>query len=116
VFDSFSAQRLRKLIFSDVCMAEHVITHGYNEILRLMGLATDIFTYKEAITGPEREQWLAAIFTEIRENLDRGTFEFVNFNQYQGHLVDSKWVLKKKYTSIGKLKKYKARICARGFI
>jgi hypothetical protein len=115
VFDSFSAQRLRKLIFSDVCMAEHVMAYGYNEILRLMELATDTPTYKEAITGPEREQWLAAIFTKIRKNLDRGTFEFVDPNQHQGHLVDSKWVLKKKYTSIGELEKYKARICAKGF-
>jgi hypothetical protein len=116
VFDSFSAQRLRKLIFSDVCMAEHVMAYGYNEILRLVELATDTFTYKEAITGPEREQWLAVIFTEIRENLDCGTFEFVDSNQHQGHLMDFKWVLKKKYISTGKLKKYKARICARGFI
>ncbi|RYP05916.1 hypothetical protein DL765_009679 [Monosporascus sp. GIB2] len=32
-----------------------------------------------------------------------------------GHLVGAKWVLKKKYTSTGKLEKYKARICAREF-
>jgi hypothetical protein len=30
--------------------------------------------------------------------------------------MDFKWVLKKKYISINELKKYKARICARGFI
>jgi hypothetical protein len=58
------------------------MAHGYNEILRLVELATDTSTYKKAITGPEREQWLAAIFTKIRENLDRGTFEFVDPDQH----------------------------------
>jgi hypothetical protein len=82
VFDSFSAQRLRKLIFSDVYMAEHAIAYGYNEILRLMELAIDTPIYKKAIIGPKRKQWLAAIFIKIRKNLDRGTFEFVDSNQY----------------------------------
>jgi hypothetical protein len=80
MFDSFSAQRLRKLIFSDVCIAEHAMAHGYNEILRLMELATNTPTYKKAIIDPEKKQWLTAIFTEIRKNLNRGTFEFVNSN------------------------------------
>jgi hypothetical protein len=82
VFASFSAQRLRKLIFSDVCIAEHAMAYGYNEILRLVELATDTPTYKKTITSPEKKQWLAAIFTKIQKNLNRDTFEFVDFNQH----------------------------------
>lgn len=73
-------------------------------------------TFKEAMEGPERDLWIKAIFAEIKENLDRGSFEFVTTEQaLHGHLIDAKWVLKEKFTSTGELEKRKARICARGF-
>ncbi|RYP70033.1 hypothetical protein DL771_005724 [Monosporascus sp. 5C6A] len=83
-------------------------SHGYVTV-------DDGPSLKEAMESPEREMWLKAIFTEIKENLSRGTFCFITSDRTYGHLVDAKWVLRKKYTSTGELDKYKARICARGF-
>ncbi|RYP59216.1 hypothetical protein DL771_010964 [Monosporascus sp. 5C6A] len=47
---------------------------------------------KEAMESPEREMWLKAIFTEIKENLSRGTFKFISSNsdKAHGHLVNAK--------------------------
>ncbi|RYP61962.1 hypothetical protein DL771_009936 [Monosporascus sp. 5C6A] len=89
---------------------DFVGSHGYVTV-------DDGPSLKEAMESPEREMWFKAIFTEIKENLSRGTFKFISpdSDRAHGHLVDAKWVLRKKYTSTGKLDKYKARICARGF-
>ncbi|RYP44694.1 hypothetical protein DL769_011501 [Monosporascus sp. CRB-8-3] len=95
---------------------EQVINMLDIDTYRLFTAMDDGPTLKEAMKSPEREMWLKAIFTEIRENLSRGTFKFTLFGEVaQGHLIDAKWVLRKKYTSTGELEKYKARICARGF-
>ncbi|RYP10891.1 hypothetical protein DL764_000327 [Monosporascus ibericus] len=85
---------------------------------RLFTATDDGPSLKEAMEGPEREMWLKVIFTEIKENLSRGTFNFIPLDKgrTRGYLIDTKWVLKKKYTSIGELDKFKARICAKGFI
>ena len=58
---------------------------------------------KMAMKGPERNEWLRAMFKEIEERLNRGTFYFVPRlpAEHRGHLVTSKWVLKKKYKSSG---------------
>ncbi|RYP08206.1 hypothetical protein DL765_008871 [Monosporascus sp. GIB2] len=82
---------------------------------RLYAVVDDGPSLREAMEGPEREMWLKAILTEIKENLQRGIFYFTPDNRGHGHLVDVKWVLRKKYTFTGELKKYKARICARDF-
>jgi hypothetical protein len=66
------------------------------------------------MNGPERQEWISAIEAEIRENLERGTFKFLDEPTEKGHLVDAKW-MPKKYLSNGDLDKYKARIYARGF-
>ena len=70
-------------------------------------------TIKEALDGNKAEQWKIAVYKEILENLTRRTFKFIK--GYRQHVIDLKWVLKKKYLSIGQLEKFKARICARGF-
>jgi hypothetical protein len=87
-----------------------------NHMLNVAGVClADYATYRQAMSGPERQEWLSAIEAEIRENLERGTFKFLDELTEGGHLVDAKWMLKKKYLSNGDLDKYKARICARGF-
>jgi hypothetical protein len=98
-FDNFAASQGMKALFS------------------LIVINVDLFSFYDAIRGCERDQWLKAIFIKITELIKRGTFEFVNSSDMIiGHLIDGKWVLKRKYLNSGEIQKYKARIVARGFI
>lgn len=83
----------------------------------LAASSTDEPNFREAVKGPERDEWIKAIFKEIDGCLERETFTFVpkKSSQNRGRLVTSKWVLKKKYKSNMELDKYKARVVARGF-
>lgn len=89
----------------------------YSETYRLMTMMSgDNPSLKEALTGPERDLWIKAMFIEIQENIDRGSFRFaLSTEAIYGYLIDAVWVLRKKFTSTGDLEKLKARICARGF-
>jgi hypothetical protein len=101
---------------ASVCLADYATSYGFKDAMRLIAMAyPDKPTYRQAINDPERQEWLSAIEAEIRENLEKGTFKFLDEPTEIGHLVDAKWVLKKKYLSNDDLDKYKARICARGF-
>ncbi|RYP46575.1 hypothetical protein DL769_011380 [Monosporascus sp. CRB-8-3] len=94
----------------------HVRNMLDNDTYRLFSVDGDGPSLKEAMASPEWDMWLKAIYKEIKENLQRGTFAFKSATEaVKGHLIDAKWVLKKKYTSTGELEKYKARIVARGF-
>jgi hypothetical protein len=105
------------LNLAGVCFANYATFYGFDNAMRLMAMAyPNEPTYRQAINGPKRQEQLSAIEAEIRENLEKSTFKFLDELTKGGHLVDAKWVLKKKYLSNGDLDKYKARICARGFI
>jgi hypothetical protein len=86
-------------------------------LFSLITMNVNLPSFHDAMRGSERDQWLKAIFVEIAELIKRGTFEFVNSSDMtMGHLIDGKWVLKRKYLSSGEIQKYKARMVARGFI
>lgn len=121
---ALSAKRIEAIQVRDYQTDQEVrlsLHHDYLESLlrafaAVLNVTPDQPAIKEALEGPEREEWLKAAFKEIRENLERGTFKFVwRSEATHGHLVDGKWVLRKKYLSTGELEKFKARICARGF-
>jgi hypothetical protein len=99
-----------------VCLADYATFYGFEDAMRLVAMVyPNEPIYRQAMNGPERQEWLSAIKAEIRENLERAIFKFLDEPIEGGHLVDAKLVLKKKYLSNGNLDKYKARICARGF-
>ncbi|RYP36573.1 hypothetical protein DL768_010930 [Monosporascus sp. mg162] len=92
------------------------VRNAYDDPYLLLNVDADGPSLKEAMESPEWDMWLKAINKEIGDNLQRGTFAFrLATAAIKGHLIDAKWVLKKKYTSTGELEKYKARICAKGF-
>jgi hypothetical protein len=99
-----------------VCLADYATFYGFEDAMRLVAMVyPDEPIYRQAMNGPERQEWLFVIEAEIQENLEKGIFKFLDELTEGEHLVDAKWVLKKKYLSNGDLDKYKARICARGF-
>ena len=84
----------------------------------LIAVSADEPSFREAIDGPEKTDWVKAMFAEIESCLSRSTFKFVprSSANNRGRLVTSKWVMKKKYNSDMELEKFKARIVARGFM
>ena len=71
-------------------------------------------TYQEAIIGPDKEKWMAAIREELIALISKGTW--VRRKLPKGkNLVTSKWIFKMKYKQDGIIKRFKARLIARGF-
>ena len=71
-------------------------------------------TYYEAINGPEGPLWKAAIQSEYDSQKKKGTFSAVYLPAGRRPLT-LKLVLKRKIGPDGRIAKYKARLCARGF-
>jgi hypothetical protein len=71
-------------------------------------------SYSEAITSPEHEKWRAAIATELNNLKTRKVLIEVPRPDYQIHVVDCKYLFKKKEKH-GIVYKYKVRLVARGF-
>jgi len=81
-----------------------------------LAFCNDDPTFAEAMAGPEREQWTAAMEKEFENLTLHGTWQEVDSSDARGQTaVDSKWVLKRKRDHAGRIVKYKARLCARGF-
>lgn len=48
-------------------------------------------TFKEAMAGPEKEQWWKAICQDIMQNIQRDTFQFIHKNKaVHKHVIDAK--------------------------
>ena len=73
--------------------------------------------YEEAVTGEDREKWREAVISELESLEENRTWTLARNEEIpkDTNLVDSKWVFKIKRDATGKLEKYKARLCARGF-
>jgi hypothetical protein len=71
-------------------------------------------SYFIAINGPEGPEWKKAFESEINSLISKGTWETVKLPTGRRALT-SKWVLKRKIGPDGKVKRYKARLVARGF-
>lgn len=73
----------------------------------------DPVTYEEAMSRPDREQWLKAMKSEMKALNKNETWDLVELPKGQ-KTVGSKWVFKLKETANGE-KKYKTRFVAKGF-
>ncbi|CAB0037528.1 unnamed protein product [Trichogramma brassicae] len=72
------------------------------------------YTYGEATSGSDAKEWRHAIEQEL-QSLDRNGTWIVVPRPKDRRVIDSKWVFKFQEEKAGKPRKYKARLCARGF-
>lgn len=76
-------------------------------------IGEDEMTYAEAISGPEKQQWLQAIAEELQSFEDNQVWEIVDAPN-GASVVQSKWVLRKKFSCDNEVR-YRARLVAKGF-
>lgn len=74
----------------------------------------DCPTVDEALSGPNRDEWLAAMQAELKSLKDHDVYTVVN-KAPNIRTVDHKWVLRLKRHADGSPWKYKARLVCRGF-
>ena len=72
-------------------------------------------TYKEAIDSTEAAQWADAIKDELRAHDENHTWKLVP-RTADMRTIDSKWVFRVKTSAEGENHRFKARLCARGFL
>lgn len=72
-------------------------------------------SYREAVTGTESEEWIEAIKSELRAHEKNKTWVMVPKREDM-KLIDSKWVFKVVREKTSDKPRYKARLCARGFL
>lgn len=72
-------------------------------------------TYKEALKSTEATQWASAIDEEYRAHEENGTWSLVPRKSAM-KIIDSKWVFRVKTDANEKSHRFKARLCARGFL
>ena len=72
-------------------------------------------TYEEATNSTEAAQWAGAIQNEFKAHEENSTWKLVERSP-EMRLIDSKWVFRVKNDADGKSHRFKARLCARGFL
>lgn len=72
-------------------------------------------TYHEAMTCPDADLWKEAIREELQAHKKNGTWRLVAESE-GNNIIDSKWVFRVKKNPSGQIDRYKARLCARGFL
>lgn len=71
-------------------------------------------TFREAVNGSESKQWIRAIREELEAHNQNNTWSVVPADQGK-KLLDTKWVFKTIKDESGRVKRFKARLVARGF-
>lgn len=71
-------------------------------------------TYKSAMKSSDSLEWKSAMEAEINKLVERGVFSLVP-KPKDCKIISSRWHLKKKLNLDGSVKKFKARLVARGF-
>ena len=71
--------------------------------------------FHDAVNCQNSEEWKIAINEELASHDKNATWEIVQCPQDK-QLLDTKWVFKVKTDAAGNVSKYKARLCARGFL
>lgn len=75
----------------------------------------DTLTFEEAMRDPEfRNQWKKAMEDEVKQLEDHGAWVEEPISDAKGKILPLTWVLRRKRTPDGEIKKLKARICVRG--
>lgn len=71
-------------------------------------------TRKQALSGPNKMQWIEAMDEEMKSLLDNKTWEILPAPKDRD-IVSNKWVFKVKRNAKGQVDTFKARLVARGF-
>ncbi|CAI7734082.1 unnamed protein product, partial [Closterium sp. NIES-54] len=71
-------------------------------------------TVEEALSGPQKEEWKAAMDAEFNSLIKNGTWELVELPERR-RPISSKWVFKVKSGADGVLERFKSRLVAKGF-
>ncbi|CAI7840672.1 unnamed protein product, partial [Closterium sp. NIES-53] len=77
-------------------------------------LPQEPLTIEEALSGPYKEKWKAAIQEELDALAERGTWKLVQMPEGR-HAVGVKWIFKIKTGDKGQLERFKARLVAKGY-
>ena len=72
-------------------------------------------TYEEAMRSKDSSKWIGAIKKELEAHNTNETWSLVE-RRPDMKLIDSKWVFRIKNDSTGNVCRYKARLCAHGFM
>lgn len=83
-------------------------------IAGMNGVASEPLTVKEALSGPEAENWRQAMENEYKSFITNNCWTVTDRLEGQ-RPIKCKWVFKKKYGVNGELLKYKARLVAKGY-
>ncbi|CAI7781673.1 unnamed protein product [Closterium sp. NIES-54] len=71
-------------------------------------------TVEEALSGPQKEEWKAAMDAEFNSLIENGTCELVELPEGRWP-ISSKWVFKVKSGADGALERFRSRLVAKGF-
>lgn len=71
--------------------------------------------YEEALSGPDASQWTKAVEEELKAHEKNHTWQLIP-RDHKRKTIDSKWVFKIIRGEDGSALRYKARLCARGFL
>jgi hypothetical protein len=71
-------------------------------------------TFREAMAGPEADEWARACKREVTSMWEQGVYTLVPLPKGKA-LTGSRWALTLKLTSSGQVDKFKARFVAKGF-
>ncbi|CAI7874229.1 unnamed protein product [Closterium sp. NIES-53] len=71
-------------------------------------------TLEEALSGPQKEEWKAAMDAEFNSLIENGTWELVELPEGR-RPISSKWVFKMKSGADGALERFNSRLVAKGF-
>jgi hypothetical protein len=75
----------------------------------------DTLSFDQAMQDTEnKEAWLDAMKEEIQQLEEHGTWDEVLISDAKNKILPLTWVLRRKRTPDGEIKKLKARICLRG--
>ena len=70
-------------------------------------------TFREAVTGPEKESWIPSIKSELKSHVDNGTWRVIERRRMK-NTVKMKWVFRKKINADGSIR-YKSRLVVCGY-
>lgn len=90
--------------FDDYVMVSAEVINGINEPK----------TYTEAMTSPQKDQWVKAMESEVKSLKENKTWMLVDLPKDRKP-ISCKWVYKIKTNADGSLDKFKARLVARGY-
>ncbi|KAI5339875.1 hypothetical protein L3X38_019148 [Prunus dulcis] len=79
-----------------------------------VNIIEDPATFKQAMTSEKRENWFAAMKSELNSMEKNGVWKLVTLPQ-GCKPIGCKWVYKTKFYSKGQIDRYKARLVAKGF-